>query len=95
VKRNVTELDVVTWITSFARMAAPFGIEPQRVGWSAAVWTAVAISGGAVRGVISANDSQLPFGFLLAALWVVAAVCAVQWTVDRWMGRNTSSRRRG
>ena len=52
------------------------------------VWTAVVLSGALVRTVISANDSDVPFAFPLAALWLVASVCAVHWTACRWIRRN-------
>ncbi len=52
------------------------------------MWVTVVLSGALVRGFISANDSPVPLSFPLAALWVVGAVCAVQWTVSRWVGRN-------
>jgi hypothetical protein len=59
----------------------------QRAGWSAVVWTAVILSGAIVRTIIGANDSGVPFAFPLAAVWLVAAVCAIHWTARRWIAR--------
>jgi hypothetical protein len=64
------------------------GIPQRRGGWSAVVWTAVVLSGALVRTVLSANDSDVPFAFPLAAIWLVAAVSAAHWTACRWVGRN-------
>ncbi len=69
-------------------MRASSGREPQRGGWSAAVWVAVVLSGSVVRVIVSGADSETPFGFALAATWVVAAVSAAHWSVSQWTGRN-------
>jgi hypothetical protein len=63
------------------------GNDGQRAGWSAIVWIAVVLSGAVVRTVIAANDSDAPFVFPLAAIWLVAAVSAVHWTASRWIPR--------
>ncbi len=52
------------------------------------MWVAVVLSGSVVRVIVSGADSETPFGFALAATWVVAAVSAAHWSVSQWTGRN-------
>jgi hypothetical protein len=63
--------------------------EPQRAGWRAAVWVTVLLSSALVRGILTANGSEGPLSFPLAAVWLIGAVYAVQWTVAQWIGRDS------
>jgi len=78
-----------TDIGTFELMRNRSGQQQQRAGWSALVWIGVLVSSVLVRSVIAAHDSDLPIGFPLAALWLVASVSAAHWTARRWIRRHS------
>jgi hypothetical protein len=53
------------------------------------VWVTVLLSSALVRGILTANGSEGPLSFPLAAVWLIGAVYAVQWTVAQWIGRDS------